>query len=149
MYYFAVPCNNWMDHGFFQISPTFFIDLCICNDSVLGYNFCIYGASRVISFECFDKYVARAFSKARTQLVFGGYIVKERPDLDLDLVQSKYRSSYVRPLKSYSATIPLNGRTARPKWRSDLSKLPGLPLSVRLGLLLGFDNRFPISSRSW
>jgi len=26
-YWFDIPCNNWIDHGFFQISPTFYHDL--------------------------------------------------------------------------------------------------------------------------
>jgi hypothetical protein len=138
IYYFAVPCNNWMNHGFFQISPTFFVDLCLCNESLHGRSFCILGDSREIPFEYFDKYVARAFSKARVPLNFGGYIVKEEGEFNLDLVQSKYRSSYTRPLKQPAeGSIPSKPGRARAKWRNVLSKFPGLPLSVRLNLLLG------------
>jgi len=140
VYYFAVPCNNWMNHGFFQISPTFFVDLCICNDSLSGNAFCILGGSKEIPLEYFDKYVARAFSKARTPLVFGGYIIKERDDIEFDLIQSKYRSSYTRPLKLSADTKAFNVQSTRPRWRNILSKIPGLPLSMRLGLLLGSAN---------
>lgn len=148
IYYFAVPCNNWMNHGFFQISPTFFVDLCACNDSLHGRNFCVMGGSMEVPFESYDKYVARAFMKARVPLVFGGNIVKKGCDINLDLVQSKYRSSYTRPLMAPSERTPLNIRQARPKWRNALSKFPGLPLSVRLAVLLGVSNRFPDDTRS-
>jgi SAM-dependent methyltransferase len=148
IYYFAVPCNNWMNHGFFQISPTFFFDLCACNDSLYGRNFCVMGGSMEVPFESYDKYVARAFMKARVPLVFGGNIVKEGSDINLDLVQSKYRSSYTRPLTAPSEKTPMNNRRARPKWRNALSKFPGLPLSVRLSLLLGFNNQHADETRS-
>lgn len=140
IYFFAVPCNNWMNHGFFQISPTFFVDLCICNESLRGNNFCILGASKEIPLELFDKYVARAFKKSQASLVVAGYIVKERDDIDLDLVQSKYRSSYTRPIKLTSDAAIIHARQTRPRWRTIMSKIPGLPLSVRLGLLLGSKN---------
>ena len=31
IYLFGLPSNNWIDHGFFQFSPTFFKDLCFEN----------------------------------------------------------------------------------------------------------------------
>lgn len=34
IFYFGSPCNNWVNHGFFQFSPTFFKDLDRYNSSI-------------------------------------------------------------------------------------------------------------------
>ena len=35
LYLFDLPCNNYLEHGFRQYSPTYFYDLCACNPHLL------------------------------------------------------------------------------------------------------------------
>ena len=35
MYFFSLPANSWIDHGFRQYSPTYFYDMCASNNSKL------------------------------------------------------------------------------------------------------------------
>jgi hypothetical protein len=133
-YFFSVPCNNWVDHGFFQFSPTFFADLCHDNPNLKGDDFAVLVGRHEIPLDQFDKYVRRAAFKSGLPMMFCGLITKQGR-LNLDLIQSKYRSSYRSAASTTTAPSPAQSRTRRPKWRNALSKLPGLPLSTRLALL--------------
>lgn len=35
MYFFSLPANSWIDHGFRQYSPTYFYDMCAANNGKL------------------------------------------------------------------------------------------------------------------
>ncbi len=101
IYYFGLPCNNWIDHGFFQFSPTFFIDLCIDNANLklLRLDFDVFDGSTSYcsqSYSIFNEqnYVLKSIYHSRNRLNVSGIIQKEDTGFQLSLVQSKYRNQY-------------------------------------------------------
>jgi hypothetical protein len=163
-YFFALPCNQWVDHGFFQFSPTFFVDLCHHNPHLQGTDFALLVGGHEIPLAQFDKYVRKAVLRSGLPLIFCGLITRQPGAVDLDLVQSKYRGAYTglntspdagggtspvaSPVASPDASsgasrspnppaspAPLQPPRRRAKWRNALSQLPGLSLSIRLALL--------------
>jgi SAM-dependent methyltransferase len=101
IYYFGVPCNNWIDHGFFQFSPTLFIDLCIDNANLklLRLDFDVFDGSTSYcsqSYSIFNEqnYILKSIYNSNNRLNVSGIIQKEETGFQLSLVQSKYRNQY-------------------------------------------------------
>lgn len=143
-YFFALPCNQWVDHGFFQFSPTFFVDLCHRNPHLQGHDFALLVGGHEVPLAQCDKYVRKAILRSGLPLIFCGLITRHPGAVDLDLIQSKYRGAYTGlespPSAAPSTITPASAHTSSPprrraKWRNALSQMPGLSLSTRLALL--------------
>lgn len=96
LYYFSLPCNNWVNHGFFQFSPTFFIDLCSDNLNYELYDLHLSLTNRAYSYYKMNSFFRHALFSSNKRLVVGGYIKKSSHDLNLNLTQYKYRQTYVK-----------------------------------------------------
>lgn len=94
IYYFGVPCNNWVDHGFFQFSPTFFRDLCIDNPGLKLLALHVGTNKRNYDYTAQNSAFIRALFSTRQPLNVAGVICKTGDDISLDLTQSKYRVVY-------------------------------------------------------
>lgn len=97
IYYFGVPCNNWVDHGFFQFSPTFFADLCIDNPSLKLIALHVNTAERYYDWANQNSAFIHALITSRRKLNVGGIIQKTGEGVVLDLTQSKYRKLHADP----------------------------------------------------
>lgn len=145
-YCFLLPANNWLDHGFFQFSPTFFTDFCAQNDGVFGHDLFYVCGNRLLHFSESDHYVRRVLAKTSQPVFVGGVIEKIGPNVCLDLLQSKYISSYKsvensehsRVSKS-EAGFPQEGSRKR-VFRSLISRMSVLPTSMQLVLLEFFKS---------
>ena len=140
-YCFLLPANNWIDHGFFQFSPTFFIDLISQNQGLVGHDLFYACNQQLIHFSQCDHYVRRVLAHSQSPIFVGGVIEKISSDLSLDLVQSKYSDSYVSrdstiKVPSQQKEIGFPKETKKTQiGRSMISKAPILPNSVKLRLL--------------
>jgi hypothetical protein len=92
IYYFGVPCNNWVDHGFFQFSPTFFRDICIDNQGLELVSFHLGTKNKYYEYAEQNPAFIQALRSSRKPLNVGGIIRKCDDGIHLDLTQSKYRS---------------------------------------------------------
>lgn len=137
-YYFAIPANNWLDHGFFQLSPTFFVDLCKKNPSLRMRDMFYATDTQLVPMHRANKFVKRVFSKTRDRVLVGGVIEKVGNEIDLDLIQSKYADAYAIK-NEYQADLSAIAckeiRTASYRLRGLASKIPGLSTSTRLSIL--------------
>lgn len=95
IYYFVVPCNNWVNHGFYQFSPTFFIDLCFCNSSLELSGLSILTSEKSYKYDEINPLFRNALLTSSKRLGVGGVIKKISEGIDLDLIQSKYRHEYL------------------------------------------------------
>ncbi len=94
IYYFGTVCNNWVDHGFFQFSPTFFIDLCIENKNLELSELHLSTFKKTYYLDNLKPAFKVALFTSRERLGVGGIIKKKTNSLDLNLMQSKYRDLY-------------------------------------------------------
>lgn len=95
IYYFGVPCNNWIDHGFFQFSPTFFIDMCIDNPHLELSNLQISTSNKSYLYSTINPFFKHALFSSKKRLGVGGIIRKTGGEFNLNLTQSKYRQQYI------------------------------------------------------
>jgi SAM-dependent methyltransferase len=102
IYYFGVPCNNWVNHGFFQFSPTFFSDLCVDNPNLKLLGLHVNTTQKYYDLASQNPAFMQALFSSRLRLNVGGIIQKSGDQINLDLTQSKYREQYV-PRKSGSS----------------------------------------------
>ncbi|NQW57508.1 MAG: hypothetical protein HQ456_02255 [Polynucleobacter sp.] len=93
-YYYSCVMNNWVDHGFFQFSPTFFFDMCRSNRSLnlLEIQVCTTSYYHPICKpNCFPVKLALA---SRERSVFTGCIEtlpeKNPIGVNLNFIQSSY-----------------------------------------------------------
>lgn len=101
IYYFSVPCNNWVDHGFFQFSPTFFVDLCKENPSLELVELCISTANAYHDISKINPFFKIALTRSSERLIVTGIIKKKGASLNLNLMQSKYTNEYAKnPINS-------------------------------------------------
>ena len=91
IYYFALPSNNWQNHGFYQFSPTYFSDICNQNNSLklkeiqLSINNKYYELLKNSNFA----YLALINSHHPTGI--SGIIQKEKSfTIDMDFIQGRY-----------------------------------------------------------
>jgi len=138
-YHSLLPVNNWVDHGFFQFSPTFFIDLCKHNSHIQPEKF-FYGTHKYfVNYSELDKYGKRAFERASRQIFIGGVLRKINNDeITFDLTQSKYVEAYRKD--SYKQTdiktmISKDSRDISSIIRGGFSKIPLLSLEMKLFIL--------------
>lgn len=101
IYYFGVPCNNWVDHGFFQFSPTFFKDLCIDNSQLKLIALNINTSKRSYDYSKQNPAFMRSLLISRQQLNICGVIKKLGDGVSFDLTQTKYRQMH-----DYQRTSP-------------------------------------------
>ena len=96
IYYFGLPSNNWVDHGFFQFSPTFFKDLCIDNKNLELLELFISDdkSSFDITNSSLNANLLRLMITSSNKLNVGGIIRKLDSEISIDLVQTKYRNVY-------------------------------------------------------
>jgi hypothetical protein len=102
IYYFEVPCNNWIDHGFFQFSPTFFEDLCIDNSNLTLLELFINDTLNYYSIlpeHPYLYFIKRAIYLSKRKLNVAGIIRKNSnltpaDPIIVSLVQTKYRGAY-------------------------------------------------------
>ena len=96
IYYFGLPSNNWVDHGFFQFSPTFFKDLCIDNKNLELLELFITDdkSSFDITNSSLNPNLLRLIITSSNKLNVGGIIRKLDSEISIDLVQTKYRNIY-------------------------------------------------------
>lgn len=95
IYYFTVPCNNWVDHGFYQFSPTFFIDFCIDNPDFKLFDLHVSATKNNYYYSSMNPWFRRALFSSRQRLGVGGVIQKQGCSINLNLTQSKYREQYI------------------------------------------------------
>jgi hypothetical protein len=91
IYYFGVPCNNWVNHGFFQFSPTFFLDLCTDNPGLDLLELDLRTESKLYNYASLNPAFIQALLCSQRKLAVGGVIQKKQSGIDLNLTQSKYR----------------------------------------------------------
>ncbi len=103
IYYFGVPCNNWVNHGFFQFSPTFFTDLCIDNPDLELLELHVNTTQKYYDYPSQNPAFMRALFSSRRLLNVGGIIQKTGDHINLDLTQTKYREQHI-PSKFGSST---------------------------------------------
>lgn len=104
IYYFGVPCNNWVDHGFFQFSPTFFKDLCIDNPELELLELHVNTARKYYDYTSQNPAFIRALFSSRLRLNVGGIIRKAGGSINFDLTQTKYREQYTVPQYGFYAS---------------------------------------------
>ena len=102
IFYFGSPCNNWIDHGFFQFSPTFFKDL-------NRYNKCIFLEKLSIeipfiseTYNLLQKPGLKSLAIYNNKYKSGiqGIIRKvESKSLNFNFIQEKYDILFVNSLK--------------------------------------------------
>jgi SAM-dependent methyltransferase len=137
-YYFAIPANNWLDHGFFQVSPTFFVDLCKKNPSLRLRDMFYLTEDHLVPMNRANKFVKRVFSKTKDKVLIGGVIEKVGEHIDLDLIQTKYadaysiKNSYQADLSAIACNDVLD---VSYKLRGLVSKFPGLSTAAKLSIL--------------
>lgn len=105
--YFGNPCNNWIDHGFFQFSPTFFKDLCIDNNDLELIELFISDNKNYFDITKTDinGYFMSVISASKNKFNVGGIIKKTGSNISLDLIQTKYRNLYEESDKTASDLI--------------------------------------------
>lgn len=94
IYYFGGPCNNWVDHGFFQFSPTFYSDLCLDNPDLELLDLHVSTPQRYYDYGSQNLAFKGALFNSRQRLTVGGIIRKTGGRLNFDLTQSKYREQH-------------------------------------------------------
>lgn len=114
IYYFGVPCNNWVDHGFFQFSPTFFVDLCIDNQQLKLLGLHVNTDERYYDYASLNPFFMRALLASRRRLSVGGIIQKIGTGIDLDLTQNKYREQHAAPHNVNFSNGERNSRRVMP-----------------------------------
>lgn len=94
IYYFGGPCNNWVDHGFFQFSPTFYRDLCLDNPDLELLDLHVSTPRKYYDYASQNVAFKIALFHSRQCLTVGGIIRKNGDRLNFDLTQSKYREQH-------------------------------------------------------
>jgi hypothetical protein len=135
IYYFGVPCNNWVDHGFFQFSPTFFRDLCIDNPGLVLDDLYLGTEDRYYDYAAQSPAFLRTLLASRHKLNVLGIIRKQGDHLQLDLTQSKYRSLHAGTAAAAPAAPKPAHRRALRTLRDGISQwllqTALIPLSVK------------------
>lgn len=106
-YVFGAPCNGWVNHGFFQMSPTFYLDLCDGNnDQLLCSDITIHGKknSVIVSSETKDIDI-QMFVSSHSKITLSGVITKQQEgEISFDFIQGKYREWHSRDSNSVKKT---------------------------------------------
>ena len=141
VYYSGVVCNNWIDHGFYQFSPTFFVDFARHNEKSIKLIDLILTAPyqgmqwRLFDLDPLSKNVL--FSSSYKLGVIGVLKKLDNAAFRFDVVQSKYIKLFEESSSpERSRKIPWFGISALCK-RLVLYLLtsPLLPLSSKLALV--------------
>jgi len=131
VYIFGTVSNNWIDHGFWQFSPTFFIDLCEANDlelidlniNINGTNFCILNEPYLIK--------SILFQNGKRTMVNGIIKKGDMKALNLDFIQSKYQR--LHKIDNHVNNGALIGiKNILKKLFNEFVHLKILPLTVRI-----------------
>ena len=98
VYYFGNPCNGWVDHGFFQFSPTFYKDIVFKNSKLLILEklFLLSGVSTMNVMNS-DNIRLTSFVTSHNKANISGVIRKiSNGKIEFDLMQAKYREWHNR-----------------------------------------------------
>lgn len=159
IYYFGVPCNNWVDHGFFQFSPTFFKDLCIDNPDLELIELHLNTARKYYDYASQNPAFIRALFSSRLRLNVGGIIRKTGGSINFDLTQTKYREQYTALQSGLFAGAsgsdvpppPSGLRRLASAAIQRISTSPWVPLGIKetiLNRLYGFRNKTRLQTHS-
>jgi len=102
IYYFANPCNGWVDHGFFQFSPTFYKDLTFDNDKLIELvNLNLAEGTSKLDVMKIENLRLTSFVTSHKKLNVSGIIRKvSRGEIKFDFIQAKYREWHNRDSKA-------------------------------------------------
>lgn len=130
---FGTVTNNWIDHGFFQFSPTFFIDFCESNDLELKeINVNINGKLYDITSKPFLM-KSILYNQSGKVSVCGIIQKSHGRNLSFDFIQSKYKRLHQLNVDQDKEWI-LILRSCAKSISSWLFHLKIIPLSLRLAL---------------
>lgn len=142
IYYFGGPCNNWVDHGFFQFSPTFYSDLCLDNANLELLDLHVSTPQRYYDYASQNLAFRIALFNSRRRLTVGGIIRKNGDRLNFDLTQSKYREQHVAAVSSPESGAGATSAHSAPAWRGLTSSAilwfataAWIPLSIKEAVL--------------
>jgi len=98
IYYFSGPCNGWVDHGFFQFSPTFYKDLVFHNSDVIELKELYFSSEKGdLPVMAPSNLVVTAFATSRKKFNVCGVMVKlASKSISFNLMQAKYRNWHDR-----------------------------------------------------
>ena len=113
IFYFGSPCNNWVNHGFFQFSPTFFKDLDKYNSSIKLQKFSLELKSISQSFDLLNSSelcllaIFNTYYKTGVQGIFRK-INSQR--INFNFIQEKYDILFKNQLKNETLLLKNNKR---------------------------------------
>jgi hypothetical protein len=102
IYDFGGPCNGWVDHGFFQFSPTFYKDMVFKNDKFIELDklYISEGKSILNVMKVADLRMT-SFVTSHKKINVSGAIRKiYNGEINFDLIQAKYRKWHNRDSNS-------------------------------------------------
>ena len=97
VYYCGTVVNNWVDHGFYQFSPTFFYDLAIWNSCLDLKEISMVSNKYNVTLPYYSPYdlLASRLFKIPDRLALIAVVAKRMEGrISFDLLQTKYRSFY-------------------------------------------------------
>ncbi len=113
IFYFGSPCNNWVNHGFFQFSPTFFKDLDKYNSSIKLQKFSLELTSISQSFDLLNSSelcllaIFNTYYKTGVQGIFRK-INSQR--INFNFIQEKYDILFSNQFKNETLLVKNNKR---------------------------------------
>lgn len=120
--YFGLPSNNWLDHGFYQFSPTFIKDLCIDNFDIELIELYLTDSDNNYYYDIKEKDISGYFMKiifsSKEKFNIAGVIKKTGEKINLDLIQTKYRKLYEINDTSSSERIETTNFNLMPELKS-------------------------------
>ncbi len=94
MYFFAAPCNGWVDHGFVQFSPTFYRDFAYRNSgTVQCRELFLSEQTATLDLAGLTNFGLTAFVRSHKKINVNGLLEKKQSgELAFDVIQEKYRT---------------------------------------------------------
>lgn len=141
IYYFSSPCDGWVDHGFFQFSPTFYKDLVFKNPKLLLLeNLSLLGNESTMNVMNSSNLRVSSFVTSHDKINIKGVIRKiANGKIEFDIIQAKYREWHNRD-KNSSAKRKNIFREALIKLFLRLCRSVFIPYKVK-NILLRFVGR--------
>jgi len=134
LYIFSAVMNNWSDHGFFQFSPTFFVDLVRVNRCLTLQDLHFAGRKYYTRISKPSSFLTGVLSRSTRQRIttIGTILLTDSAsNISFDFIQSRYLELHSQRSKS-STTLNLR-RTITNASLSLFANIP-LPLDVKIRL---------------